>query len=206
MSRQYSPFPPTLIAGSVAVIMLIGWAAGVGAQTAGEPMKLPPLPPAHQDNAAQGNAAPTQVPAPPSNDAQPVPQQADAPQAAAAPANNPTDTLPPLPLGHDGIREVQSQLIALGFDPGPADGESGPATLGAAQQYNESRGGYGVVPIDVALLTRLQQDTGPRLTPEQVAARSQPRYQAQAPAASNPLAGVVQQFQSILGTLSNGGY
>jgi hypothetical protein len=30
--------------------------------------------------------------------------------------------LPPLPLSHDGIREVQSQLIALGLDPGPADG------------------------------------------------------------------------------------
>lgn len=62
------------------------------------------------------------------------------------------------------------------------------------------------MPIDGALLARLQQDTGPRLTPEQVAARSQPRYQAQTPAASNPIAGVVQQFQSILCTLADGGY
>jgi hypothetical protein len=182
---------PKLLAAATAAVMLIGWAAGVGAQTTSEPTP-PPLPPAVQGDTAQNNAAP----APQVDNAQPAPQQ----QAAG--------NFPALPLGHDGVREVQSQLIALGFDPGPADGETGPATVAAAQQYNENRNGSGSgpVPIDGALLARLQQDTGPRLTPEQVAARSQPRYQAQAPAPSNPLVGVMQQFESNLRGLFNGGY
>lgn len=39
-----------------------------------------------------------------------------------------------LPLGHDDVREVQNQLIALGFEPGSADGQVGPATTSAAKQ------------------------------------------------------------------------
>jgi peptidoglycan hydrolase-like protein with peptidoglycan-binding domain len=144
MFRQSS-----FLAGSLAVA-LMGWAVGVGAQTASESMQLPPLPPSH-----------------------------------------------------DGIREVQSQLIALGFDPGPADGETGPATMSAVQQYNESRGGNGPVAVVGWLLARLQQDSGPRLTPEQVAARSRPHY---APAPANPVAGMVQQFESNIRTLLNSGY
>lgn len=181
-----------VIAGTMAVAVLIGWAAGVSAQTASEPTP-PPLPPLPQAPASQ------------SDNAAPAPQQA----AAPAPANNvPSDNaginFPPLPLGHDGVREAQSQLIALGFDPGAADGETGPATIAAAQQYNENRGGSGPVPIDGALLARLQQDTGPRLAPEQVAARAQPRYQPRAP--SNPLVGAMQQFESNLRGLFNGGH
>ena len=81
-------------------------------------------------------------------------------------------------------REVQNQLIALGFDPGPADGQTGPATVAAAQQYDQSRGGCGQVSIDSALLARLKADTAPRLTYDQVAARSQSRSRAQAPAST----------------------
>src|SRR5205814_6205766 len=90
--------------------------------------------------------------------------------------------LPPRPLGHDDVREVQNQLIALGFDPGAADGQTGPATIAAAQQYDQSRGGSGQVSIDSALLARLKADTAPRLTYDQVAARSHSSSQAQAPA------------------------
>jgi hypothetical protein len=189
MSRKQS-----FSTGSLVAVVLIAWITGASAQTASEPMKLPPLPPATQDSTA--------------NDAQAdqtAQQQQTTPgqqQATAAPDNGATNGLPPLPLDHDGIREVQSQLIALGFDPGPADGETGPATMSAVQQYNESRGGNGPVPADGRLLARLQQDTGPRLTPEQVAARSQPRYAAPA----DPVAGMVQQFQSNLRALLNGGY
>jgi hypothetical protein len=186
----------SFLAGSLAAIVLIGWMAGASAQTASEPMKLPPLPPA-KDGQAPDQATQQQQTAP---QPQPAPQQ-----AAGAPANAATSTLPPLPLDHDGIREVQNQLIALGFDPGPVDGETGPATMSAVQQYNESRGGNGPVPVDGRLLARLQQDTGPRLTPQQVAARSQPHYAAPA-APPDPLAGVVQQFQSNIRALLNGGY
>lgn len=186
MSRQSS-----LLAGALAAVVLMGCAAGVGAQTASEPMKLPPLPPAKQDASA--------------NDSQGAPPPADTQQqAATAPDNGSASGLPALPLDHDGVREVQNQLSALGFDPGPADGETGPATLAAVQQYNESRGGTGPVPVDGRLLARLQQDSGQRLTPEQLAARSRSRSQAQAPA--DPLAGIVQQFQSNLRALLNDGY
>jgi hypothetical protein len=47
----------------------------------------------------------------------------------------------------------------------------------------------------------------PLVSPEQVAARSAPRYQAQAPVPANPLANLVQQLESNLRTLFNsGGY
>jgi peptidoglycan hydrolase-like protein with peptidoglycan-binding domain len=166
---------------ALATALMIGGAAGAIAQTEPTP---PPLPQADtQQPTAPGPTANT-----------------TANMAASAQAN-----FPALPPGHDDVREVQSQLIALGFDPGPADGEPGPATVTAAQQYNENRGGSGPVPIDGALLTRLKQDTAPRLTPEQVAARSQPRYRATAPATSS-FEGAIQNFgASIRSILPNGG-
>ena len=111
---------------------------------------------------------------------------------------------PSLPLGHDDVREVQHQLIALGFDPGPADGQVGPATTSAAQQYDQSRGGTGRISIDSGLLARLKADTAPRLTYEQVAERSRARArpQASAPAsvsASNAFGGIVQQIVPLIG-------
>jgi peptidoglycan hydrolase-like protein with peptidoglycan-binding domain len=163
-----------LIAGIMVAVLLVGFATDVSAQTTSEP-GVPPLP---------------------SVDAQQQ-HQASAPASTVA-------SVPALPLGPDGVRDVQSQLIALGFDPGAADGEAGPATIAAAQQYNENRGGSGPVPIDGTLLARLQQDTAPRLTPEQVAARTQPH--SHATARSNPLTNMMQQFQSNLRTLFNGGY
>lgn len=116
------------------------------------------------------------------------------PAAASAPA---------LPLGHDDVREVQNQLISLGFDPGPADGEAGPGTIAAAQQYDQSRGGPGRASIDSALLARLKADTAPRLTYEQVAERAQARQPAQAPApassGASQIGGIVQQIAPLLG-------
>ena len=114
----------------------------------------------------------------------------------------PAATLPPLPLGRDDVREVQNQLIALGFDPGPADGQVGPATASAAQQYDQSRGGAGRVSIDSALLARLKADTAPRLTYEQVAERSRARARPQAQAsasASSAFGGIVQQIVPLIG-------
>jgi hypothetical protein len=179
-----------LIAGTAAATLVIGcsvigWSAAAGAQ---EPTP-PPLPPAQDDQAAPQPQAPRQA------------VTAPTPAPAPNPTNSPTGNLPALPFGQDGVRDVQNQLIALGFNPGAADGEAGPATIAAAQQYNENRGGSGPVPIDGALLARLQQDTGPRLTPQQVAARSQPHYPS---APSNPVVGVMHQFESGLRGLFNG--
>ena len=197
MSRKAS-----FLVGALAAAVLMG-SAGAGAQTTSEPVKLPPLPPATQDSGSS-----TAQPAPAQADTQQQPTAADqassTPQATVTPASGSASSLPPLPLDHDGIGEVQGQLIALGFDPGAADGETGPATMAAVQKYNESRGGNGPVPVDGRLLARLQQDDGPRLTPEQVAVRARPRYAV--PANPDPLGGVVQQFQSNIRALLNGGY
>jgi hypothetical protein len=174
------------MAGLATAALLIGWAAGAGAQSTNLP-NLPPIPPAKQGDTTQNNAPP-------------------APQTqAAAPAA--------LPLGHDDVRETQNQLIALGFDPGPADGEAGPATVAAAQQYDKSRGGSGQVSMDSVLLARLKADTAPRLTYEQVQARSQAQYQAQAPASTSgasQFGGIVQQLAPLIGAAisssNNGNY
>ena len=180
-----TPLKPT--AGIATAALLVGWAAGVGAQSTNQPAP-PPLP-----SSAQGDTAPNS--APPS--AQPS-AQAPAPQQQA------NINLPPLPLGHDDVREVQNQLIALGFDPGAADGQAGPATAAAAQQYDQSRGGSGQVSIDSALLARLKADNAPRLTYDQVSARSQSRSQAQAPAsAANQIGSVVQQLAPLIGAAIN---
>src|SRR6185437_5606390 len=172
-----------LLAGTAAAALLIGGALGAGAQTAAP--SLPTIPPAKQQ-----------------------PQQQQALQSDnSAPAN-----LPAIPLGHDDVREVQNQLIALGFDPGAADGQVGPATNAAAQQYDQSRGGNGQVAIDSALLARLKADKAPRLTYEQVQERSQAHQQASAPAsASNQVGSIVQQFMPLIGAAianinNNNGY
>ena len=190
--RPSSSFAPALkpIAGIATAALLVGWAAGVGAQSTNPPAP-PPLPLITQ--------VPPSAPAPQA----PSAQAPAAPQAQAAlPASN--STLPPLPLGQDDVREAQNQLIALGFDPGPADGQAGPATVAAAQQYDQSRGGKGQVSIDSALLARLKADTAPRLTYDQVAARAQSRSQAQAPAsAANQFGSIVQQLAPLIGAVVN---
>jgi len=177
-----TPLKP--IAGIATAALLVGWATGVGAQSTNQPAQPPPT--------AQGD--PAQNSAPPSA------------QAPVAPQQQANTNLPPLPLGHDDVREVQNQLIALGFDPGAADGQAGPATVAAAQQYDQSRGGSGRVSIDSALLARLKADTAPRLTYDQVAARSQSRSQAQAPAsAANQIGSVIQQLAPLIGAAVNSG-
>ena len=177
-----TPLKP--IAGIAAAALLVGWTAGVGAQSTNQPA-LPPLPPTAQGDPAQNNAPPSA-------------------QAPAAPQQQANTNLPPLSLGHDDVREVQNQLIALGFDPGAADGQAGPATVAAAQQYDQSRGGSGRVSIDSALLARLKADTAPRLTYDQVAARAQSRSQAQAPASgANQIGSVIQQLAPLIGAVVN---
>ena len=174
------------IAGIATAALLVGWAAGLGAQSTNQPGPSP-SPPTAQAGTAQDNAAPS---------AQPV----------AVPGQQANANLPPLPLGHDDVREVQNQLIALGFDPGAADGQTGPATIAAAQQYDQSRGGSGQVSIDSALLARLKADTAPRLTYDQVAARSHSSSQAQAPASgANQIGGIIQQLAPLIGAAINSG-
>lgn len=192
-----TPLKP--MAGVATAALLIGWAAGVGAQSPNPPV-VPPLP-SLQSDTVQKNV-------PPSAQAPAGPQ----PQAELLGSN---PTAPPLPLSHQDVREAQNQLIALGFDPGAADGEAGPANVTAAQQYDLSRGGSGRVAMDSALLARLKADPAPRLTYEQVAARSQSHSQTHSqartptPAASQAgsqfgsLGGIVQKLAPLIGAAIN---
>ncbi len=157
--------------------LLIGWAPGVGAQSTDQPLAAP---------------APS-APAP----------SAPAAQAPANAQQQATSSLPPLQLGHDDVRELQNQLIALGFNPGSADGQIGPATQAAVQQYDQSRGGNGQVSIDSALLARLKADTAPRLSYAQVEARSQSSSQAAPASPANQLGGVIQQLAPLIGAAIN---
>lgn len=130
----------------------------------------------------------------------PVPQQ-----GASLPAPGAAESPPAVPLGPVNVREVQNQLIALGFDPGPADGQVGPATLSAAQQYDLNRGGNGHVEIDGAFLARLKADTAPRLTYDQVAARSraaQPMGSSGSGSGGTPAAAASSQFGSVVSTIA----
>ena len=116
----------------------------------------------------------------------------------------------PVPLGQGDVREVQNQLIALGYNPGPADGQIGPATTTAVEQYDHAHGGTGQAPIDSALLARLKADTGPRLSYEQVAARAQAQSSAPASGAGQ-FGGIVQQIIPLVGAAiansnNNNGY
>ena len=174
------------LAGVATAALLIGWAAGVGAQS----VTPPPLPPLQGDTSQKAG-----------------PQ----PQAALLGTNSPVPAA--APLSREDVKETQNQLIALGFDPGTADGEAGPATVSAAQQYDQSRGGSGRVNLDSAFLARLKADAAPRLTYEQVAARSQARAQAHSQARSSSgggggggggsqfggLGSIVQQIAPLIG-------
>jgi Putative peptidoglycan binding domain len=168
-TARFPVSPRKLFASAAAAALLIGWAAGAGAQTT--------------DPSA--------------------PQQ-------QAPA---TTTAPPLPLGQGDVREVQNQLIALGYNPGPADGQIGPATTTAVEQYDHAHGGTGQAPIDGALLARLKADTGPRLSYDQVAARAQGvQAQSSAPASgAGQFGGILQQILPMVGAAiansnNNNGY
>jgi hypothetical protein len=81
--------------------------------------------------------------------------------------------LPPLPLGRDGIREVQNQLIALGFDPGAADGQAGPVTVATAQQVAVAFRGTKRRPIPSSALIQEATDVAePRNGQRRVPTRS----------------------------------
>ena len=69
-------------------------------------------------------------------------------------------TVPPpaanRPLGADEVKEAQTLLKALGFDPGAADGIIGPNTINAVKRYEPSRGWPPSGEIDIRLLESLR--------------------------------------------------
>jgi hypothetical protein len=89
-------------------------------------------------------------PAPPAAPAQPEPAAQPAPAASPAP--------PPAALPPGEVREVQARLRALGFNPGPIDGNVGPMTAAAISRYRQSRGMADSGVADKNVLAELRQE------------------------------------------------
>jgi hypothetical protein len=118
--------------------------------------------------------APTGASAPrPSGDT----MEAAAPAVEAASASTPPPIVEPQPqeaatppapasasLAFAEVRELQRRLRAVGFDPGPLDGNAGPTTANAARQYQRARG--------LAVTGEVDRDLLARLRGERTAARS----------------------------------
>jgi hypothetical protein len=105
---------------------------------------------------AHGTAAPqppvrevaTMIPPPPPTE--PVTVLAPAPQVTPSTASR--------RVGYEEIREIQTKLEALGYDPGPVDGLHGPQTVAAVKRYEIATGREPTGNIDLRLLERLRQE------------------------------------------------
>jgi peptidoglycan hydrolase-like protein with peptidoglycan-binding domain len=89
-----------------------------------------------------------------------APAAPDPSAAAAVPAApNPSTAATQMPTAE--VREVQSRLRAMGFNPGPVDGSVGPLTENAAKRYQRARGLEVTGAVDRNLLAQLRQETPP---------------------------------------------
>jgi peptidoglycan hydrolase-like protein with peptidoglycan-binding domain len=80
---------------------------------------------------------------------------ADAPaarQPKATPPPLPTTTEIGRPLSRPQVVQLQNQLKALGFNPGPADGMVGPRTVAAARAFQAANGQAATGLVDTRLL------------------------------------------------------
>jgi hypothetical protein len=101
--------------------------------------------------AATPVATPAASPAPPATVPAP-PETASRSTPSPAPA-----------LGVDEVREVQTRLLGLGFNPGPIDGATGRMTTAAAMRYQQERSLEQTGKVDRSLLEQLRQDPNPQI-------------------------------------------
>ncbi len=94
--------------------------------------------------------------------------------------------MPPPALGHQEVRELQTRLRGLGFNPGPIDGDAGPMTATAVTAYQEKRGLPQTGELDRALLDRLRQEPQPKAAPAPQVARHTARNDAGSQTARRP--------------------
>jgi peptidoglycan hydrolase-like protein with peptidoglycan-binding domain len=93
----------------------------------------------------------------------------------------------PAPLAREEVKEVQSRLRSLGFNPGPVDGDAGAMTAAAVTNYQQSRGQAQTGLIDRDLLAQLRQDPAPQPAPRIARADPPPRAaQSVPPRRSDP--------------------
>lgn len=118
-------------------------------------------------------ASPTLPPTDTANRESPSPTSLE-PSAPGQPA-----AVPPAPnaapLARDEVKEVQSRLRSLGFNPGPIDGDAGAMTAGAVMHYQQARGRPRTGVIDRDLLAQLREDPTPEPAPRAARADPPPR-------------------------------
>jgi len=122
----------------------------VGANAAPQPAPVPaaplPAPPADRSFPADAAAFPTPPPAPPPPGATPTPRK-------------PLTPSPFVALTQDTVRDIQTALTQLGYNPGPVDGLMGRQTEGALSAWRLDSGLPPSDPMTEADLGRLLLDS-----------------------------------------------
>jgi hypothetical protein len=162
------------------------------AQPAAAAPAVDPPPPVQTADVEPAPAPPVPAPAPPvPAPAPPVAAPAPVPVADPPPVSTASAEPSPAPLARDDVREIQTRLLAFGFNAGPADGNAGRATEGAIMNYQQKRGLPQTGTPDRALLDQLRDDPAPKVVAQQPQppGRTQPQnaYQNAPPSrAANP--------------------
>ncbi len=96
------------------------------------------------DSSADAEAAPAEQAAQPESPPEAAAQAAVEPATGAAETAAPQQAYAATPADRETIRNIQSGLTTLGFDPGPADGLAGSRTRSAIRAFQEQNG----LPVD----------------------------------------------------------
>ena len=147
----------------------------------------PTATPAADPSPSPAPAAPPPVqiaavtPAPPAAAPTPAPTPvADPPPVSAPPVSVPPAAPSPAPLAREDVKEIQTRLLAFGFNAGPADGNAGRMTEGAIMNYQQKRGLPETAKPDRALLNQLRDDPAPKVVAQQQPpSRAQPQNASQ---------------------------
>jgi CheY-like chemotaxis protein len=141
----------------------------------------PPVPSAPPEPVTPPQLQPI-APAPPQQAAAASPPDTANREPAATPSMEPRAPEPPASaqpnparLARDEVREVQSRLRSMGFNPGPIDGDAGSMTTAAAMHYQQARGQSQTGLIDRDLLAQLREDPTPQPAPHVARADPPPR-------------------------------
>jgi hypothetical protein len=151
-------------------------AAPVVAARAQPPTATPAAEPS--PSPAPASPPPVQIaevaPAPPAAAPAPAPV-ADPPPVSVPAASTPSAAPPPAaPLAREDIKEIQTRLLAFGFNAGPADGNAGRMTEGAIMNYQQKRGLPQTGKPDRALLDQLRDDPAPKVAAQQPSTKAPP--------------------------------
>ena len=115
------------------------------------PSPVTNVPPPATNVADTAAVEPAATQAPPATDSQPAPAEVASSES---------------PLQSDAVREIQTRLRSLGFNPGPVDGTAGRLTEVAVRRYQQARSQPQTGEIDRRLLEQLRQEPAPPVAPQ----------------------------------------